>query len=274
MQDLSDLKGEVELWQALERRVTDGLELLELAEADEDEALVDGIEAEAAKVEAELGRQEFYLILSGPHDRDPAILGLQAGSPLLRDRDTHGAFTGAAFKRAFDFYLGLCFAPATVTAAWAAGIDADGLRHRVAARIEAWLGSDVAVGRFADGGLDDAIFQGIGGPHSQRRAVAGGGVDPVAVGGLDRVIGLHVLPAAHVVRTFIVEARELELALPAGVVRQLVVVAVQHRDPTAGEELPRARVGVVDAGAGLFQFPEKVLAILALLAAPILLSGF
>jgi peptide chain release factor 2 len=80
MQDLSDLKGEVELWQSLGRRVTDALELLELAEADEDEALVDGIEAEAAKVEAELGRQEFYLILSGPHDRDPAILALHAGA--------------------------------------------------------------------------------------------------------------------------------------------------------------------------------------------------
>jgi peptide chain release factor 2 len=80
MQDLSDMKGEAELWQALERRVVDALELLELAEADEDEALVHEIETEAARVEAELARQEFYLILSGPHDRDSAILALHAGA--------------------------------------------------------------------------------------------------------------------------------------------------------------------------------------------------
>jgi hypothetical protein len=43
-----------------------------------------------------------------------------------------------------ELYLGLCFAPETVAAAKAAGIDAEGLRQRVAARIEAWLGHDVA----------------------------------------------------------------------------------------------------------------------------------
>jgi peptide chain release factor 2 len=80
MQDLSELKAEVELWQSLERRVTDAQELLELAEADEDETLVQDIESEAVKLEAELNRQEFYLILAGPHDRDPAILGLHAGA--------------------------------------------------------------------------------------------------------------------------------------------------------------------------------------------------
>jgi peptide chain release factor 2 len=80
MQGLSDMKADVDLWQSLGRRVTEALELLDLADADEDEALVQDIEAEAAKVEAELGRQEFYLSLSGPHDRDPAILGLHAGA--------------------------------------------------------------------------------------------------------------------------------------------------------------------------------------------------
>ena len=43
-----------------------------------------------------------------------------------------------------ELYLGLCFAPATVTAAKQAGIDAEGLRHRVASRIEAWLAQDIA----------------------------------------------------------------------------------------------------------------------------------
>jgi peptide chain release factor 2 len=80
MQELSELKEEVERWQGLAKRVGDALELLELAEVDEDEALVTGLEAEASAVEAQLARLEFELILSGPHDRGPAILALHAGA--------------------------------------------------------------------------------------------------------------------------------------------------------------------------------------------------
>jgi peptide chain release factor 2 len=80
MQDLSNLKAEVERWQALRGRVIEGLELLELAEEDEDESVVAGIETEARMVEAKLSRLEFELRLSGPHDRDPAILAIHAGA--------------------------------------------------------------------------------------------------------------------------------------------------------------------------------------------------
>ena len=80
MQDLSDLKLEVEHWQELHKRAADALELLELAEDDADQTLVAEIEAEAQGIEAELRRQEFELVLSGPHDRGPAILGLHAGA--------------------------------------------------------------------------------------------------------------------------------------------------------------------------------------------------
>ena len=37
----------------------------------------------------------------------PVILGLQAGSPLLRDGATRGAFAEPEFRRAFAFYVGL-----------------------------------------------------------------------------------------------------------------------------------------------------------------------
>jgi len=37
----------------------------------------------------------------------PIALGLQAGSPLLRDGDTRGAFAEPEFRRAFAFYVGL-----------------------------------------------------------------------------------------------------------------------------------------------------------------------
>lgn len=37
----------------------------------------------------------------------PVVLGLQAGSPLLKDNGTRGAFSGPEFKRSFAFYHGL-----------------------------------------------------------------------------------------------------------------------------------------------------------------------
>jgi peptide chain release factor 2 len=80
MQDLSNLKAEVERWRTLSGRAGDALELLELAEVDEDQAMTSEIESEASDIEVELGRHEFELLLSGPHDRDPAILALHAGA--------------------------------------------------------------------------------------------------------------------------------------------------------------------------------------------------
>ncbi len=80
MQDLANLKAKVDLWRGLQRRVAEGLELLELAEVDDDESLFVGIEAEAHEIERVLARMEFELILSGPRDRDPAILALHAGA--------------------------------------------------------------------------------------------------------------------------------------------------------------------------------------------------
>lgn len=37
----------------------------------------------------------------------PMLLGLQAGSPILRDDGTRGAFSGPEFREAFDFFTGL-----------------------------------------------------------------------------------------------------------------------------------------------------------------------
>jgi peptide chain release factor 2 len=80
MQDLSNLKAEVERWETLQRRSADALELLELAQIDEDESMAAEIESEAGAIEKQLGKHEFELLLSGPHDRDPAILALHAGA--------------------------------------------------------------------------------------------------------------------------------------------------------------------------------------------------
>jgi multiple sugar transport system substrate-binding protein len=56
---------------------------------------------------SERGPEKFGILLPINEWTQPVILGLQAGSSLLADGDTHGAFAGPAFGRALDFYLGL-----------------------------------------------------------------------------------------------------------------------------------------------------------------------
>jgi len=77
---LASLREEVDIWRELANRVTDLQSLLELTVADDDETMLDEITAEAEKVEAELGRLEFHLLLSGKHDRNDAILAIHAGA--------------------------------------------------------------------------------------------------------------------------------------------------------------------------------------------------
>lgn len=58
-------------------------------------------------VKRERGPERFAIFLPTNEWTQIAILGLQAGSPLLADDDTRGAFQEAEFRRAFEFYEGL-----------------------------------------------------------------------------------------------------------------------------------------------------------------------
>jgi peptide chain release factor 2 len=80
MQELSDLRSELEIWDDLSRRVADALAFLELAAEDGDETLIDEVAEESNALEKELGRLEFRLLLSGPYDRADAILAIHAGA--------------------------------------------------------------------------------------------------------------------------------------------------------------------------------------------------
>jgi len=80
MRRLASLQEEVETWRGLTGRVADAQTLLDLAIADEDEVMAGDIACEAEAIEAELGHLEFWLLFSGPHDRDDAILAIHAGA--------------------------------------------------------------------------------------------------------------------------------------------------------------------------------------------------
>ena len=53
------------------------------------------------------GTRQWPIFLPTNEWPQPVIFGLQAGSPLLRDGGRYGAFEEPAFRRRFDFYLGL-----------------------------------------------------------------------------------------------------------------------------------------------------------------------
>lgn len=54
-----------------------------------------------------LGKDHWAIFLPTNEWAQPAILGMQAGSPLLKDGGRWGAFSDPEFMRAFEFYLSL-----------------------------------------------------------------------------------------------------------------------------------------------------------------------
>jgi len=76
MRRLSGLQEEVERWSLLAQRVQDTLELAAL----DDESLGEELAAETDRLEQEIERLEFHLLLSGPYDRGGAILAIHAGA--------------------------------------------------------------------------------------------------------------------------------------------------------------------------------------------------
>jgi peptide chain release factor 2 len=76
MRDLAHLRQEVDGWRTLAQKVDDALELASLG----DESLRGDIEAENSAIIKELDRRESEAQLSGPYDRDDAILAIHAGA--------------------------------------------------------------------------------------------------------------------------------------------------------------------------------------------------
>lgn len=87
MQRLSDLKEEVKLWDGLDTRVVDLTDLLEMAQAADDEAIVNEIAGEVREMETQLERLEDRLLLSGEYDAHDAILAIHAGAGGTESQD-------------------------------------------------------------------------------------------------------------------------------------------------------------------------------------------
>ena len=76
MKQLARLREEVVSWTSFSRHLDDLNELASLG----DSSLQQELEAEVARLEAELGKRSFSAMLSGTYDKDSAILAVHAGA--------------------------------------------------------------------------------------------------------------------------------------------------------------------------------------------------
>jgi peptide chain release factor 2 len=76
MKTISSLRNEIEAWKSLQRQIHDLTDLANMG----DESLRADMEAEISKLEADLEKRSFAMMLSGPYDHDDAILAIHAGA--------------------------------------------------------------------------------------------------------------------------------------------------------------------------------------------------
>ncbi|MCL6432104.1 MAG: peptide chain release factor 2 [Anaerolineae bacterium] len=87
MQEIAQLTEGVQRWRGLARRTDEARELLELARAEDDEALLTQLADEVEALKSELGRHEFELLFSGPYDGRDALLSIHAGAGGTESQD-------------------------------------------------------------------------------------------------------------------------------------------------------------------------------------------
>ena len=87
MRQLSDLRSEIEIWQGFSSRINDTLDLIEMAEMEEDTSMEEELTAEAKVIFKELDQLEFQLALSGTHDKSSALLSIHAGAGGTESQD-------------------------------------------------------------------------------------------------------------------------------------------------------------------------------------------
>jgi peptide chain release factor 2 len=74
------LRGELLLWDALERETNDLAALADLAEKEEDKGMAEEGESELAALRRRFDELEFFVLLSGRYDHANAILAIHAGT--------------------------------------------------------------------------------------------------------------------------------------------------------------------------------------------------
>jgi peptide chain release factor 2 len=87
MKRLSSIRARAATWRGFESKIGELLELVDLAEAEGDDATAADIAGDAAALEQQLDDLEFELTFSGPYDDRNAILAIHAGAGGTESQD-------------------------------------------------------------------------------------------------------------------------------------------------------------------------------------------
>ena len=87
MKRLSAVRARASTWRTLEAKVRELLELVDLAEAEADEAIAADIDRDTGAIEKQLDSLEFELTFSGPYDDRNAIVAIHAGAGGTESQD-------------------------------------------------------------------------------------------------------------------------------------------------------------------------------------------
>ena len=87
MRRLAELRDTVESWQGFRLRAQSLLELVQIAQEEDDSSLEAALDEEASSLESELRRLEFDVVFSGDYDNRTAILALHAGAGGTESQD-------------------------------------------------------------------------------------------------------------------------------------------------------------------------------------------
>jgi peptide chain release factor 2 len=87
MRRLAELKGEAESWRSLAKKVTELLELTDLATEEEETSLRGDIDSEIDEASSEFEELEFSLLLSGEYEKRSAFLAIHAGAGGVEAQD-------------------------------------------------------------------------------------------------------------------------------------------------------------------------------------------
>jgi peptide chain release factor 2 len=87
MKTLATLNNQVAVWKGIQEQIVTNLELLELANLENDSSFLDEIRLETDQIQKNVEEEEFTLTLSGEHDQLDAILALHAGAGGVDSQD-------------------------------------------------------------------------------------------------------------------------------------------------------------------------------------------
>jgi peptide chain release factor 2 len=80
LRELDEVKSTVQQWQRWQRTIADGQATLELVELEPDQTLLDDADQSLRRLALELDQWQLQQLLSGPYDKEGAILTINAGA--------------------------------------------------------------------------------------------------------------------------------------------------------------------------------------------------